>query len=349
MESMTLFDAASTGAGPPQSSPAPADPTPAPLLLRAPSTGVPGPGLPQRHRRTLLAVDGDSLTHRAFHGYGEDAPHGVLALLAGIADMVDFDAVVVGFDDRRRSWRRERCPEYKAQRPPKPPALSALLDRVPALIADMGIAVMTVDGHEADDVLGSAAAAAVAAGWCAVLATSDRDAFGLVDEHVSLLRLRSGLSNAVAVTPRTIRRTLGIRPQQYVDFAALRGDPSDNLSGVPGIGARRARELLCLYPSVAEAVTDELGCSSVLGADLAAALLADYAHQASRTRRNLELMAIRRDAPVDVEACATRRSAERVEAACSAHGLGAVAARMAAGFGARPEPAPPPPTAPLHG
>lgn len=336
MQAPTLFDA-----GPEH--PHTAEPSvDAPLLLRDPVAVVRGPGLPTRHRRTLLAVDGDALIHRAFHAYGDDAAHGVLALLAGVADMVDFDAAVVGFDDRGASWRRRRCPAYKAQRPPKPAALSALLDRVPQLLCEFGIAVLTAPGYEADDVLGSAAARASAAGWCAVLATSDRDAFSLVDDHTTVLRLRSGLSNAVAVTPRTIRRTLGIRPGQYVDFAALRGDPSDNLAGVAGIGARRARQLLGLYESVAEAVADELGCTSVLGREPAEALLADWHGTDSRVRRNLELMTIRRDVAIDLDHCAPRVPADRVEQSCVANGLPAVAGRMARAFGRRPERAPVP-------
>lgn len=340
MQAPTLFDAR------PEPSPTTAGPSHAPLLLREPAAAVRGPGLPARHRPTLLAVDGDALTHRAFHAYGDDAAHGVLALLAGVADMVDFEAVVVGFDDRGASWRRRRWPGYKAQRPAKPPELTALLDRMPDLLCELGITVLVPPGYEADDVLGSAAARAAAAGWCAVLATSDRDAFSLVDDHTTVLRLRSGLSNAVAVTPRTIRRTLGIRPGQYVDFAALRGDPSDNLAGVPGIGARRARQLLGLYPGVAEAVADELGCTSALGRDPAEALLADWHAPDSRVRRNLELMTIRRDVAIDPDHCTPRVPADRVEQSCVRHGLPAVAGRMARAFGRRPARAPVPTTAP---
>lgn len=312
------------------------------LRLRTEPASPRGPAaaLPARHRRTLLAVDGNSLTHRAFHAYGEDAMRGVLALLAGIADKVGFHAVVIGFDDTVGSWRRSRYPAYKAQRPEKPRALSSLLRRVPDVLVELGLTVVTGDGHEADDVLGSAAATASAHGWCSVLATSDRDAYSLVDDATTVLRLRSGLDNALAVTPRVIRSTIGIEPSQYVAYAALRGDPSDNLRGLPGVGPTRARGLLNTFATIEAAVADEIGCMSVIGRELGRALIADWSSADSIVRRNIDLMTIRRDVAIDLDRCARLLPYDTVERACARAGLPSVAGRMAAGFGARPDIAP---------
>lgn len=336
MDVPTLFDAI----GNPSSS---SDVAGGPLRLRTRATeDVDSPSVPARHRRTLLAVDGDSLTHRAFHAYGSEALYGALALLAGIADHVSFDAMLIGFDARGSSWRRRRWSAYKAQRPPKPDALTSLLQQLPVLLERLGIAVVCQEGHEADDVLGSAAAVASARGWCSVLATSDRDAFSLVDDHTTVLRLRSGLDNAIVVTPGHIRKTVGVDPAQYVMFAALRGDTSDNLPGVAGIGPSRAKALLAAFPTIEAAVADEIGCRSVLGTELGQALIDDLAASDSVVRRNMELMTIGREVIIDLEACRARLPYDVVEQLLVAEGLGAVAGRVAAAFGARPESAPPP-------
>lgn len=323
----TLFDNISSATVPP--------PSREPLLLRQRTSEpvVAGPQrVPPRHRNTLLAIDGDSIVHRAFHAYGDDALYGVLALLAGVADKTPFDAVVVGFDDAD-SWRREEYPLYKAQRPDKPTALIELLVRVPEVLREMGIAVLSCHGHEADDVLGSAAGHATAQGWCSVLVTSDRDAYGLVDDDTTVLRLRSGLDNAMVITPQALRAMIGIEPAQYVEFAALRGDPSDNLPGISGIGPRTARELLQAFPTIAAAVADEIGCMSVIGRGVGKTLIEDMAADDSTVMRNVRLMTIRRDLAVDAEACAQRLPYDAVERWCAGAGLGAVARRMAAAFG----------------
>jgi 5'-3' exonuclease len=244
----------------------------APLVEAPPATPPAAPARRDRPAQTaaptgphLLAVDGNSLAHRAFHAYGSaglgdgsgadrSALYGFLSLLTALGDKVDADAVVVGFDCRVASARKDVHPEYKAQRPEKDPALYALLDLAPALLADLGVCVVTHAAWEADDVIGSAAATAEAAGWRCTVATSDRDAFGLISARTTVLRLTSGLDNAIRMTPARLKRDFGVRPEQYVELAALRGDTSDNLKGVPGIGPSRGIALLEAYPTVAEAV-----------------------------------------------------------------------------------------------
>jgi DNA polymerase-1 len=339
MEALSLFDA---DLRPAVSAHAPA----VPGVRGVPGTPVPVParvaGAPRAS--VLLAIDGNSLAHRAFHAYqGAGALRGFCALVAAVADRVGPDATVVGFDSTARSVRRERWPRYKAQRPPKEAALEAFIAAAGALLRELGVAVESVDGWEADDVLASAAAAAEAGGWRCVLATSDRDAYAQVSEATTVLRLRSGLDQALEVTPGRLRVEVGVDAGQYVEFAALRGDVSDNLDGIPGVGPTRAAALLATYPTVAAAVTDPIGCRSVLGRSVGQALLDDLADPTtSRFLRNVMLMTTRRDLAVDLAACRRRVSPARIERVLRARGLSEVAGRMAIAVGARPDRHPPP-------
>ncbi|MGM0818851.1 MAG: 5'-3' exonuclease H3TH domain-containing protein, partial [Actinomycetota bacterium] len=303
------------------------------------------PGATAPARADLLAVDGDGLAHRAFYAEGLGGPvAGFLSLLAGVAERAPAEGLLIAFDSRERSYRRERYPAYKAQRAEKPPELEALLLTLPEAAAELGLAVAVAEGWEADDVVASAAAAAEAEGGRAVVATADRDALCLVSAATTVLALRGGGVAPVRVTPERLRRDLGIAPGQYLEFAALRGDRSDNLPGVHGIGPRRAAALLAAYPSVAEAVADPLGCRSVLGPEVGQALLDDLASGADSVfGRNVALMDPRRDLPVDLAAARTPPTAEHLAQRCAAWGLGRVAARLSMAVAARPEAPPPPP------
>lgn len=238
-------------------------------------------------RRTLLVVDGNSLLHRAFHAYagtgfrvgGEPAwaVRGLLTQLAAAVDRSCAEAVVVGFDDPERSLRRERWPVYKAQRPDKLPGFVDQLRLAVRTLIRLGSAVCVPAGLEADDVLASAAAQAPGHGWQSVLVTSDRDAFALVDEHTRVLRiLNGGVDASPMLTPQRLPLVTGVAAHQYRDLAALRGDPSDNLPGVRGVGPRKAGALLAEF-DCAEAMFDDAAaggqrCREVVGVRLAARL-----------------------------------------------------------------------------
>ena len=300
-------------------------------------------------RPVLLAVDGDALAHRAYHGYagGRGGRYGFFALLAAVCDEAPADGLVVGFDCRRRSARREREPAYKAQRGAKERELVALLDRLPGDCAGLGLAVGVAAGWEADDVVASAAAAAEARGWRCAVATSDRDAYALASEATTIVRVRGGDRAVEHLTPRRLRRKLGVHPERYVAYAALRGDTSDNLPGVPGIGPRRAAALLAAFADVEDAADDPIGCRSVLGPTAGQALLDDLATgPASVYRRNLALMTPRRDLPVDLDTARRRPHPDDIAATLAGWGLGGLAGRLATAVAARPE-AIPPPDAPL--
>lgn len=352
MEALSLFDAELAPQAPLTEAagglPAPRPPRPPrPLRHRPPRPGsVPAPAGP-----LLLAVDGNSLAHRAFHAYGDaGAVYGFLALLAAICDLAKPDAVVVGFDCREGNDRKRRCPAYKANRPRKDAGLVAALADVPEVLAELGVHVLCEPGQEADDVLGSAAAAAEADAWRCVLATSDRDAFGLISPRTTVLRLRNGVANARMVTAAALQADLGVRPGQYVEFSALRGDTSDNLPGVPGIGPSRAAALLASFACVDDAAADPIGCTSVLGLRPGRALLADLAEPSTSVfRRNVDLMTIRRDLRVDLDDCAMGASLESLTQVLERRGLPGLVSRLAVALAARPAgvedvplPAPPP-------
>lgn len=260
----------------------------------------------------LLVVDGNSLGHRAWHAYERSgmaspdgtplfAVHGFLALLAGIIDRVRPDALVVGFDDRTTSVRRQVYPDYKTGRAATDPDLYAQLDTLPGLLAELGVQVITPAGLEADDVLGSAAAAAEAAGWSCVIATSDKDAFGLISDTTTVLRLMSGLDNSVRMTPATLAEQYGVTPGQYLDYAALVGDTSDALPGVHGIGPKTAAKLLSALGSIDAALADPATTTTAIGKAAAAKLATPEARAA--IDRNRQLMTIRRDVPVTPDTC----------------------------------------------
>ena len=338
MDTMSLFDVEPTVSGP----------TASPARI---AQAVPAPSGP-----VLLAIDGNSLAHRAFHAYGRvDASlgeargglYGFIALLCAICDKVSADALVVGFDCRAGSVRKARHPQYKANRVEKDPALYDLLDEAPTVLVELGVPVVVPQGWEADDVIGSAARRAEEAGWRCVIATSDKDAFGLISETTTVLRLKSGLDNAVAMDPAVLRREVGVSPEQYLEFAALRGDTSDNLPGINGIGPSRAKALLAAFGTVDQAVADPIGCRSVLGKALGQALIDDLAGDDSVFRRNVDLMRIRRDLDVDLDACRRDASPERIATCLAMWDLPMLTARATAALGARPELVPPPLEAPL--
>ena len=255
--------------------------------------------------RTVLAVDGNSLVHRAFHSQaatGLRTPAGepiwaVRGLVSAVLDAVDRlapDAVVVGFDDPDASVRRQRWPQYKAQRAEKLPTLVSQLVLAARTLAELGIPVVIPTGLEADDVLAAAAAVARRDGHRAVVMTSDRDAFALIDESCSVLRiLNGGVESSPLLTPPRLQLLLGIRPGQYRDFAALRGDPSDNLPGVRGIGPKTATALLTALGSAKAAFDDLAVGGGVVAAAVGPAAARKLSEPAARAawQLNCEVMA----------------------------------------------------------
>ena len=233
-----------------------------------------------RTRRLLLVVDAPSLLHRNHHARSHTglrdrqgrpiwALHGMLRQILESIDSFAPDAVVFGLDDRSGSMRRDLYPDYKAGRAEKDPELVDQLDRAGALLDALGLATLTPPGLEADDVNAPGATWATANGWDCVIITSDRDAFAHISHHTRVLRLiDGGIHGSPMLNPARLFNMYGVRPANYLAFAALRGDSSDNLPGVPGIGEKTAAILLDVAGSMDAAWSDidHNGGTALLGA-----------------------------------------------------------------------------------
>ncbi|MCC2308394.1 5'-3' exonuclease [Cellulomonas chengniuliangii] len=263
--------------------------------------------------RTLLAVDGNSLVHRSFHallgtqlatrdGRPTWAVKGFVSQLLGAVDRVGADALVVGFDDHTTSARKAAHPHYKATRGPKAPELVHQLQLTADLLRDAGVEVVVPEGLEADDVLASAAAQARAAGWSTVVVTSDRDSFGLIDPSTSVLRvINGGIEASPLLTPERLTMMIGIQPGQYRQYAAMRGDTSDNLTGVRGIGEKTATKLLNAFGSVEAALADiDTNAGARVAAEVGKAVVGKLASPEARAAfwGNVEIMTMRTDIPL---------------------------------------------------
>jgi len=261
----------------------------------------------------LLVLDGNSLLHRAYHAAAMEglldragrpvwALRGLVGYLARAAAHLRPDAVLVGFDCPQESARRTDYPGYKAQRPDKPADLSEQIAGAPALLSAAGVCTVVPPAYEADDVLASSAAQARDNGWRSVLMTSDRDAFALIDDTTSVLRVRNGgFDEAVLVDPEGLLALCGVRPEQYRDYAALRGDPSDNLPGARRFGSATAARLLSAFDTVDAAwaaidAGDAQAVREVVGAQCTDELSRPETRQL--VERNRRLMRMRADLPM---------------------------------------------------
>jgi 5'-3' exonuclease len=244
--------------------------------------------------RVLLAVDGNSLVHRSYHAQAASglrtvdgrpiwALRGLVGQLVAAVERIGPDAVVVGFDDPHSSVRRERWPQYKATRTDKLPTLVDQLELAVTVLRQLGVAVVIPTGLEADDVLASCAQYARTVDAATVIMTSDRDSFALIDDHTSVLRIiNGGVEASPLLTPARLVTLLGVRPDQYQDFAALRGDPSDNLPGVRGIGPKTAAKLLMVLGSARAAFEDLDQAGGQVVAAIGAAAATKLAHPEAR-------------------------------------------------------------------
>lgn len=254
--------------------------------------------------KTLLVLDGHSLTYRAFFGLPTDmvtasgqvtnAVFGFTSMLLNILKERRPAGIVVAFDRSEPTFRHIAEPSYKAQREQSPDILRQQVGIVREVLQAMGITAVDVVGFEADDVIATLADKAVDRGFEVIVVTGDRDSFQLVrDPHVRVLYNRRGVSDYVLYDEAGIIDRTGVTAAQYPAYAALRGDPSDNLPGVPGVGEKTAAKLVSTYGGLegifanVESQTPKLRTSLV--------------ENEVRARRNEELMTLRHDAPVDLD------------------------------------------------
>ncbi|MEV7614321.1 DNA polymerase I [Streptomyces sp. NPDC089799] len=223
------------------------------------------PAGPAAGRPRLMLMDGHSLAYRAFFalpaenfttasGQTTNAIYGFASMLANTLRDEAPTHFAVAFDVSRKTWRSQEFPEYKANRSKTPDEFKGQVELIGELLDTMAVPRFAVDGFEADDVIATLATQAEALGYEVLIVTGDRDSFQLVSEHTTVLYPTKGVSELTRFTPEKVVEKYGLTPRQYPDFAALRGDPSDNLPGIPGVGEKTAAKWINQFGSFAELV-----------------------------------------------------------------------------------------------
>jgi DNA polymerase-1 len=252
-------------------------------------------------RPTLMLLDGNSLAYRAFYalpaenfktrgGLTTNAVYGFTAMLINLLRDEAPTHIAAAFDVSRETFRSERYPEYKANRSATPDEFRGQIDITKEVLGALGITVLAEPGFEADDIIATLATQAANEGYRVLVVTGDRDALQLVTDDVTVLYPRKGVSELTRFTPEAVVEKYGLTPVQYPDFAALRGDPSDNLPGIPGVGEKTATKWIAEYSSLqglvdnVDAVRGKVG--DALRANLAGVV------------RNRELTELVRDVPL---------------------------------------------------
>jgi len=287
-------------------------------------------------RRTFAVIDGNSLMHRAFHavsptmnapdGRPTNAIFGFLNMFLKMIDAFNPDGVVVAFDKGKPRVRMEMLPQYKAQRPPMDPDLHAQFPMIKELLAALNVPILQSEGWEGDDILGTMARLGEEAGCDMLLVTGDRDMYQLVTEHVNVVSTRKGLSDVAIMTPESVDDLYhGITPALVPDFYGLKGDTSDNIPGVPGIGPKKASALIAKYGSLDEVIAHADEVKGKMGENLRA-----HIDDALLSRK---VATIRTDAPVELDFDETSFpafSADEVSAALGTLGITAMQNRFLA-------------------
>jgi len=252
----------------------------------------------------LMVLDGNSLAYRAFFALPTDmttasgqvtnSVYGFCSMLLTLMKDHKPDGVIVVFDRKEKTFRHEAAPEYKAQREAQPDILYQQMDIIKEMLGVMGIAAIDAAGFEGDDLIATIAEKAEQAGEDLLIVTGDRDTYQLVrDPHIRVLYNKRGVSDYALYDEAGIVERTGVTPAQYSQYAALRGDPSDNLDGVPGVGEKTAAKLMVKYHDIV----------SVFDAaeEQTPKLKQGLLESRERVLRNAQLMVLRRDAPVTID------------------------------------------------
>ena len=251
-----------------------------------------------------MVLDGNSLAYRAFFALPTDmttasgqvtnSVYGFCSMLLTLMKDHKPDGVIVVFDRKEKTFRHEAAPEYKAQREAQPDILYQQMDIIKEMLQVMGIAAIDAAGFEGDDLIATIAEKAEQAGEDLLIVTGDRDTYQLVrDPHIRVLYNKRGVSDYALYDEAGIIERTGVTPAQYSQYAALRGDPSDNLDGVPGVGEKTAAKLMVKYHDIV----------SVFDAadEQTPKLKQGLLESRERVLRNAQLMVLRRDAPVTID------------------------------------------------
>ena len=252
----------------------------------------------------LLALDGNSLAYRAFFALPTDmatasgqvtnAVFGFVTMLTNLIKEQGPDGLVVVFDRREKTFRHEAAPEYKAQREAQPDILYQQLEIIREVLQALGVTVLDKAGFEGDDLIATVVERASKIGAEVVVVTGDRDAYQLVsDPNVKVLYNKRGVTDYALYDEAGIFEKTGVTPRQYPEYAAMRGDTSDNLEGIHGVGEKTAAKLIAKYGSL-QAILDSAD-------EQTPKLAASLKDGRERALRNLELMTLRRDVPIEVD------------------------------------------------
>ena len=255
-----------------------------------------------RESKRLLLLDGHSLAYRAFFalpaenfrtgtGQTTNAVYGFTSMLINQLRDEQPTHLAVAFDVSRKTFRSERFADYKANRTTTPDDFRGQVDLIKEVLKALNIPVFAVEGFEADDIIATLATQAEQAGFDVLITTGDRDAFQLVTDHVTVLYPKRGVSDLGRIDPAEVDKRYGLTPTQYPDFAALRGDPSDNLPNIPGVGEKTAAKWVREFGSLGE-LTDRVDevkgkAGDALRAHLASVLM------------NRQLTELVKDVPLD--------------------------------------------------
>ena len=227
-------------------------------------------------QKRLLLIDGHSMAYRAFYalpvenfktsaGQPTNAIYGFASMLINLIKEEKPTHIAVAFDVSRKTFRTERFPEYKANRASTPDEFRSQMSHINEMIDSFGIKHFEVEGFEADDIIATLAKAAELKGFDILICTGDRDSFQLVNNKTTVLYPKKGVTEMSRMTPAAVVEKYGLTPEQYPDFAALRGDPSDNLPSVPGVGEKTATKWIIDYGSLekllenSEEITGKVG------------------------------------------------------------------------------------------
>ena len=247
----------------------------------------------------FLIVDGNSLMHRAFHalplmdadGVYTNAVYGFLSMLLKVIKEENVQYLAICFDEHGPTFRHEIYAEYKAGRNATPPELRQQFETIRGLLEEMGIRQFSLQGWEADDLLGTLSLKTEGQGVTPLLLTGDRDALQLVGGGTELMFTRKGISETIRFTPEKVYEEYGFTPAQVTDWKGLAGDSSDNIPGIPGVGDKTAVRLLQEYGTLEETLAHAAEVKGKLGEKLSV-----WADQARFCKK---LATIRRDAPVE--------------------------------------------------
>ena len=222
--------------------------------------------------KRLLLIDGHSMAYRAFYalpvdafttasGQHTNAVYGFSNMLMSLIKEEKPTHVAVAFDVSRKTFRTEKFPEYKATRSATPDEFRSQIPLIHEVLKAMKINEYSLEGFEADDLLATISKQAVKEGFEVLICTGDRDSFQLVTKEITVLYPKKGVSEMARMTPEAVLEKYGLTPEQYPDFAALRGDPSDNLPSIPGVGEKTAAKWIVEYGSLSNLVKkiDEVG------------------------------------------------------------------------------------------